>query len=290
MTRHKHSLAYCFVTYISEDGQRESLWNSRDGAVPIEIPSLSGELMMVEPEPDRIRPDYRPQHTPAVGDRIFVDLTELRARILAAERVDRWEDHERGPFGKLGLPALQDMFESREAAIESAFESLYEPDAPDILIVTRGYLADLEQGRMRDSTIAGGREVFRETEASASPLFESEVKRISKELKRTSVLDFYDRDLNPIDYARWMELFNAPDYATIARTTIEDVVVSTIWTGVDSSIGRSRYVFETHVLADWVPSEERSLRYCSLDAAKFGHAATVETITQLLAQRDLLKS
>jgi len=288
--RHKHSLAYCFVTYVSEDGQRESLWNSRDGAVPIEIPSMSGDLMVVEAEPARLQPDYRPQHTPEVGDRIFVDLTEQRARILASERIDRWEQHERGPLGGLGLPTLQDMFGSREAAVESAFEEFFEPDSPDILVVTRGYLNELEHSRMRDSTIFGGLELLCETEAAAAQpatLFEREVKRISSELKRTSTLDFYDRDLIPIDFETWRELHADKSYTQIESTMIGEICVSTIWTGVDSSVGRGRFVFETRVLnaAEWLPSEESSIATSSIADAKLAHATFVETLSRIESAR-----
>jgi hypothetical protein len=140
----RYAEAYCLIPYVTPDGEREVIWNSRDGYAPFTITSRTGEPAALETlwngEP------FAPLHVPAVGDRIFVDLTEARARVFAARRVERVQARERaGEFA--GLPPLDVIFPTREAAVESAFLDIYKPGVPDILVVTAGYLDQLQGER-----------------------------------------------------------------------------------------------------------------------------------------------
>ncbi len=78
---YRHAAAFCLMTYRADDGtEEEQIWNSRDGVTPYVIRLRSGKTAAhVDWRNDRRMPDYEP---PA-GSRIFVDLTEERARAHA---------------------------------------------------------------------------------------------------------------------------------------------------------------------------------------------------------------
>src|SRR6266540_3057797 len=79
------------MRYLADDGSQElSVWNSRDGVTPFVISLPSGRgATHVDWHQDR----YDPTHVPAVGDWIFVDLTEERALQAARRNAQRfWDD------------------------------------------------------------------------------------------------------------------------------------------------------------------------------------------------------
>ncbi|MFL6138836.1 MAG: hypothetical protein ACJ74O_13685 [Frankiaceae bacterium] len=83
---YEHPEAYCLMTYQAIDGETEVIWNSRDGVTPYVIGLRSGkEARHVNWPSDRCVPDY----LPPLGSRIFVDLTEARARQLARANAER---------------------------------------------------------------------------------------------------------------------------------------------------------------------------------------------------------
>lgn len=139
-TEHRHGEAFCLMTYLAKQtGEREVLWNSRDGVTPFIIPSRSGVLMQhINFRDDR----YAPLHVPKVGDRVFADLTELRARQLAAEFVDNAPPELRATLGH--------EYGSRSHAVESVAHRMLEHGgggAPDILVVNAGWLEQLATSR-----------------------------------------------------------------------------------------------------------------------------------------------
>jgi hypothetical protein len=85
---YQHAEAYCLMTYRSDDGtEEEIIWNSRDGVTPFVISLRSGKTAQhVDWHRDRRAPD----HQPRPGDRMFVDLTEERARELAKRNRRQW--------------------------------------------------------------------------------------------------------------------------------------------------------------------------------------------------------
>jgi hypothetical protein len=117
-TTHRHQEAYFLLCYRSPGDARELIWNSRDGyALAVVAHAESGERMLLEGGA------YEPDYVPSVGERVLVDLTEQRARVRAAERVERLERW------RLPVP-LDQLFETREAAVEGAFRSIWQPGAP----------------------------------------------------------------------------------------------------------------------------------------------------------------
>jgi hypothetical protein len=88
---HQHAEAFCLMKYSSDDSMIvEWLWNSRDGVTPFIIRSRDGttELVHREMHLDRYMPDYEPLG----GERIFVDMTEARARMFAEQRLETFWD------------------------------------------------------------------------------------------------------------------------------------------------------------------------------------------------------
>jgi hypothetical protein len=73
MSKYKHGEAFCLMVYEAEDGERETLWNSRDGVTPFMITSRSGKRMQhIDWRSDKATPDFKPLS----GMRVFVDATE----------------------------------------------------------------------------------------------------------------------------------------------------------------------------------------------------------------------
>lgn len=237
----KHVEAYCLMYYVVKaTGETELLWNSRDGVTPIMITSRNGdEARHVS---TRERPDRRAlEHVPAVGDRIFVDLTEARARALVTEAIERRRSTADG------LARLEELYASPEEAFERLLENALknvECGAPDILVVTAGYLEALEE--QRRSRNAG---VTRETLELLDPA----------ERPR-----HYNRKGQPIGLMEWLHLSEDVDYKRVVRSNVgPDMLVSTVWLGIDHnySIVGPPIIFETMVFRR-VPHPKRD---------KFGH-------------------
>lgn len=120
-----HGEAFCLMRYESEDKREvEYVWNGRDGVTPFVIMSRRGTaLRHAAWRRDERIPDFVPQP----GSRIFVDLTEDRAREIARKRVAAGWDDPRHP--------LADMFETRDEAIEAIAGDIYRPGEPDVQVV-----------------------------------------------------------------------------------------------------------------------------------------------------------
>lgn len=87
---HESNDAFMLMRYEGPGGRREWIWNSRDGITPFSVLSVDDvELHHGNWHLDR----YEPFYVPAIGSRVFVDLTEDVARPLAQAYVDRhWEN------------------------------------------------------------------------------------------------------------------------------------------------------------------------------------------------------
>jgi hypothetical protein len=121
-----HSEAFCLMKYATKDGTEvEYIWNSRDGVTPFIVRSRTGaEMTHVDWRNDRRVPDYEPQ----IGERIFVDLTPMRARILTTEMVNRHWDQMPDDY-RQGAGSKEDMIERIVA------EDLKQPGQPDLIEV-----------------------------------------------------------------------------------------------------------------------------------------------------------
>lgn len=91
MSDYEHSDAFKVVHYRAVDDldTHEAVWNSRDGIVPRQIILLDGRLAhRAQRHQDFVDPDYHP----AVGSRIFIDLTVERAHEIARNQADLVRD------------------------------------------------------------------------------------------------------------------------------------------------------------------------------------------------------
>ena len=130
----QHAEAFALMVYTDQTtGEEELLWNSRDGITPFCITSRAGN----EARHTHWRRDEpAPLHVPAVGDRVFVDLTLARAR----EHRRAWVEKHWARW-----PQLAEDFETQEAAVAQLAElDMREPGSPDLVVVDeelRAYFA-----------------------------------------------------------------------------------------------------------------------------------------------------
>ena len=145
MGEHKHTEAFRLMKYLDETGTVfELIWNSRDGVTPFIVRAADGtELRHVDWRSDLYAPDYEP----AIGQRIFVDMTEARAREIASRGVEHWWDHPEH--------AAKKSFTTKEELARILFEDVYWRGAPDLVVVTDEVLRGLEERRASES--GGGR-------------------------------------------------------------------------------------------------------------------------------------
>lgn len=94
--------------------------------------------------------------------------------------------------------------------------------------------------------------------------------------KHTIALDFRKAG----EAQRWVE-FMQSDERIVAKTRIGDVLVSTVFLGVDHSWGKGLPIlFETMVFGG--SCDEDTWRYSSWDDAEAGHNATVRKVEKVL--------
>jgi hypothetical protein len=137
---HKHPAAFSVVSYKAESGRTEELWNAWDGPPPLHIKLLdTGEIAQCT-----YTAVYMPGYVPAVGERIGVPLTLVRARVRVLEGLDRYLADDSDPEFKAKIEA---NFDSKEDLTMATVAELMSKDNGDELIVTNGYLEELHQAR-----------------------------------------------------------------------------------------------------------------------------------------------
>ena len=232
----RYAEGYCLLTYEDVGGpDSEQLWNARDGAAPRIIRARSGaSLLRLDPA----RRLFAPEHVPAVGDRVIVELTERRARVLAAERLEQLEMRLRSDgVVKQFAQAYAARFDTREAALQFEFEALLRSGMPDLLTVTEGYLQRLAEARAAlfgsDPDGTAEPELLLPGMAEPAPV---------RELHVRDARELFDREGRPIDLPTFVQLSSDLAYRIVARTAVGEAgaVVSTVWTG-------ERALFETAV-------------------------------------------
>lgn len=126
--KHEHAEAFMVMTYQSDDKRDdERIWNSRDGVTPFVIILRNGkQARHVMWEMD----SYEPEHKPEIGDRIFVDMTEERAKVLALEIADRdWES----PNEEIKR-MCRGMFDNKiHLYVDYLFTTFHKPGNPDLV-------------------------------------------------------------------------------------------------------------------------------------------------------------
>lgn len=109
-------------------GAVEVIWNSRDGVTPFTVGcrSCGGEATHARWNEDV----YAPDHMPALGSRMFVDLTEDRARQLARETAARyWDTY---PPSREQFATVEDLATMlAEASLKDATAG-----SPDLVVVS----------------------------------------------------------------------------------------------------------------------------------------------------------
>jgi hypothetical protein len=125
---YQHAEAFCVMTYRSDDGtEDEEVWNSRDGVTPFVITLRSGkQATHVNWRSDVHRPDF----IPPPGSRVFIDMTDSRAReITAANCASWWNDG-----GATGMLA-RGRFRTLEQMIAELSREMQQPGQPDLVEV-----------------------------------------------------------------------------------------------------------------------------------------------------------
>lgn len=263
------------LTYATEDGsETEVLWNTRVGFVPFEIQSAaSGELMRLT-EVGELNPSY----VPGVGARVIVDMSEQRARVLAAqylaESMDALESRN----------DLQQLFATREDALQ-AFYNAVSTSQFDVLTVTSAFIQDIQEYRAGGTPVAVSAGLI-DPDPAPSPNTESE--------------HTFDRKGRPISFERYLALSSDRSYKVLERTEInENVHVSTIWLGLDHSFSfepSKPVIFETMAFRR-LPTphvgigghahdfdEDGCWRYCTEEEAIAGHRHAVELMVEKEAE------
>lgn len=128
------------MIYQCKFGHVEIIWNSRDGITPFIVScahvetllgKCTGEMQHICWPADLHAPD----HVPAVGSRVFVDLTIEKAREYRRRYVDEWWDKTGG-----GAPSMKNSgnWQTREDAIEALAKAdvdSFAPHTPDLVVV-----------------------------------------------------------------------------------------------------------------------------------------------------------
>lgn len=88
---------------------------------------------------------------------------------------------------------------------------------------------------------------------------------------------YYDRQGNEIDAIEWGKLFGDLSYKTVARTERGDILISTVWLGLDHNWGDGPpLIFETMIFGG--PEDEWCQRYPTEAEALEGHETAVRMV------------
>ncbi len=88
---------------------------------------------------------------------------------------------------------------------------------------------------------------------------------------------YYDRIGKPIDLFKWARLMEDTSYRTLKRTQVSDIIVSTVWLGLNHRFGEGPpLIFETMTFSDRPNFEQAQERYETEQEALEGHRRMVE--------------
>lgn len=242
--RYRHKSAFCMITY-SNGTETEAIWNSRDGGSPKAIESsVTGETLSYVGTGKR---DV--DHVPNVGDRIFVDLTEVRKNVLVRQIFESREQTD----GE----AMRRQFPTREAAFESLMEffEVNQHKMSDLLVVTSGFLEELQASRK----LVG----FEEPD---------------------DLIRYFDRRMKPITRDEWSRLRLDERYCVLACDQLgPSTFVKTIWLGFDPDEKSQPEIFESMAYyhdgeGDSDMHEIASRSYCTERDALEGHFELVNRV------------
>ena len=88
---------------------------------------------------------------------------------------------------------------------------------------------------------------------------------------------YYDKAGKKIGFMKWARLLQDKDYQIVAQDNVDKYFISTVWMGLDHSLGYSHpLIFETMVYGQ-ADDEKKSIdRYSTLEEAEYGHKRFVE--------------
>lgn len=90
--------------------------------------------------------------------------------------------------------------------------------------------------------------------------------------------DYYDRQGNPIDDREWSATLRTQEYRRVAKSSVGEYDVSTVWLGLDHGWGDGPpLIFETMVFGTG-PMDQECVRYSSEAEARNGHAEMVKRV------------
>lgn len=133
-----HAEAYRLMQYQDgrdRDGPIEWLWNSRDGVTPFligkrndgELHGATGSMKHINWQDDLLALQY----VPNTGQRVFIDLTEPRARELLALRIQhQWDPPGSGFKAKKHYVTKKAMFDN---LLPDAMEGI-DRGVPDVIV------------------------------------------------------------------------------------------------------------------------------------------------------------
>jgi hypothetical protein len=94
----------------------------------------------------------------------------------------------------------------------------------------------------------------------------------------------YDRAGNPISFERWRLLFEDKRYQQVAADHVGEVLVSTVWLGLDHGwLDTPPIIFETMVFGAEQTGDDEQHRYSTEAEALAGHQRIVEELRILAA-------
>jgi hypothetical protein len=85
----------------------------------------------------------------------------------------------------------------------------------------------------------------------------------------------------PISLEYWAILFEDTEYRTVGRWENDEILISTVWMGLDAGHG---LIFETMVFS--AEGEVIQSRYRTFEEAQRGHIETVHAVTGLITEID----
>lgn len=103
-------------------------------------------------------------------------------------------------------------------------------------------------------------------------------------LKHWWFKDFWPHEVYEVSMAEWAKLFDDGEARTVAKTTVGDAKVSTVFLGIDHGDGRGSQplIWETMVFAS--DGDEYTNRYWTYEQAANGH---VEVVKRLMTGQSL---
>ena len=94
-----------------------------------------------------------------------------------------------------------------------------------------------------------------------------------------AIVNWYDKNGQPIDIERWAGLMARPEYRRVAEDFIDEFWVSTVWLGLDHGIDGNKMIFETMIFTFGNGAIVYGpVRYTTLGAATAGHKYVVREL------------